>query len=58
MKLPRRISASDGGRCRAAGGAALRLGASLSIADGADHRAVRARVPVRHPRAAYGSMAI
>ena len=39
MKLPRRaISASGRGRCRTPGRLALRLGANLSVAAGADHR--------------------
>ena len=46
MKLPRRtIPASGRGRCRAAGGVALRLGASLSDAAGAHRRRLSGRRP-------------
>ena len=59
MKLPRRtISASGGGRCRAAGVVAHRMGASLSDAAGAIDRRLSRRRRERHRRAPDGSMAV
>ena len=55
---PPTISASGRGRCRAPGRVALRLGASLSVAAGACHCAVRCRRRCRHYCAPDGSMAI
>src|SRR5262249_50364438 len=55
---PPKFSASGRRRCRATGGVALRLGASLSNAAGAHHRVVRSGRFERHRRASDGSMVV
>ena len=55
---PQGISASDRGRCRAAGGRAHRQGASLSVSAGAYHRRLPARRGGRHRGARHSPMAL